>query len=105
MRNAVCGLFHLVYRVAKRCGPLDHVQQDASTATLVGMIVAQPTAPYSACGILHATVAPISASEGEPLRQSCFFAFASDSSTARNAHKEELVYAQTVRMGRSHTAV
>ena len=43
-------------------------------------------------------------SEGVTVKESVFFALASDSSTDQAANKQELVYTRTVCMGKSRTA-
>ena len=105
VHQAIFGLFHLVYRLVKRYGCFSQLAADAETATLVGGQVAPAyRSRWAAREIAHAIARPIRAAGGELVRQSAFFALASDSSTDRAANKQELVYTRTMRAGRSHTA-
>ena len=105
VRQAIFGLFHMVYRLVKWYGSFTQLAADAETATLVGGQVApafrSPAAPRE---IAHAIARRIRAAGGEQVLQSAFFALPSDSSTDYAANKQELVYTRTMRIGRSHTA-
>ena len=95
MRNAIFGLFMLVYRIVKRMAPFENLPRDAKVATTVGGTVAPPyRTRRQAVPIMHAIAAPIRAAEGRVLEDVSFFALASDSSTDRGAHKAELIYTQ-----------
>ena len=105
MRNAIFGLFHLAYRIAKRCGPFTDLGPDAMTATLVGGTVASAYhSPRSAQEMMHAIAAPIRTSEEVTMKESTFFALASGTSTDRVANKHDLVYTRMVPMGKCRTA-
>ena len=74
MRNAIFGLFHLAYRIAKRCGPFTDLGPEAMTATLVGGTVAPAYhSPRSARDIMHAIAAPMRTSEGVTVKESASF--------------------------------
>ena len=105
VRYAIFGLFHMVCRLVKRYGSFTQLAADAETATLVGGHM-EPAyrSPAAARKIAHAIARSIRAAGGEQVLQSAFFALASDSSTDRAANQQELVYARTMRAGRSHTA-
>ena len=84
VRQAICGLFHLVYQPVKRYGCFSQLGADAETATFVGGQVAPAyRSRWAAREIAHAIARPIRAAGGELVRQSAFFALASDSSTDR----------------------
>ena len=105
VREAIFGLFHLVYRLVKRYGCFSQLAADAETATLVGGQVAPAyRSEWAARATAHVIARLIRAAGGELVRHSAFFALASDSSTDRAANKQELVYTRTMRAGRSHTA-
>ena len=95
-KNAIFGLFHLPYRIAKRGSPPFHLPGDAGALVLAGGTI---TPLYhsndSAIEIVHAIAAPIRSAKGDAVRTSRFFALASDSSTHRAAHKQELIYTRT----------
>ena len=105
MCNAIFGLFQLAYRIAKRCGLFTDLGPDANTAMLVGGTLAPVyRSPRSAQESIHAIATPMGISEGVTVKESTFFALASDNSTDRAANKQELVYTRTVSMGKSRTA-
>ena len=105
IRQAINGLFQLVYRMAKRGSPLAYIPGDVEALMLGGGTV---TPSYHSCSsvhqIVHAIAAPIGFVEGEAIETSLFFALASDSSTDRPANKQELVYTRTLREGQVCTA-
>ena len=75
------------------------------TASPVGGTVAPAYhSPRSARDIMQTIAAPMQTSEGVTVKESTFFAPASDNSTDRVANKQELVYTRTVSMGKSCTA-
>ena len=77
VRQAIFGLFHLVYRLVKRYGCFSKLAADAETATLVGGQVAPAyRSRWAARDIAHAITRPIRAAGGELVRQSAFFALA-----------------------------
>ena len=81
--NAISGLFCLLHRIVKWCGPVNDLEEDAATTTMVGGVVAPAyRSKYSARRNMHTIVAPVHTSEGEAVRQSKFFALASDSSSS-----------------------
>ena len=106
VRQAIFGVFHMVYRLVKRYGSFTQLAGDAETAALVGAQVA-PThrSPVAPLEIAHSIARPIRAAGAEQVLQSAFFALASDSSTDRAANRQELGYTRPVHAGRSHTAL
>ena len=86
MRNAIFGLFMLVYCILKRMAPFENLPGDAEVATMVGGTMAPAYGTQrQAVPIMHAIAAPIRAAEGRILKDVRFFALASDSSTDRRA--------------------
>ena len=105
IRQAINGLFQLVYRMVKRGSPPAHIRGDAEALMLGGGTV--PVSYHcrsSVRQIVHAIAAPIGFVEGEAIETLLFFALASDSSTDRSANKQELVYTRTLREGQVCTA-
>ena len=80
VRNAIAGLFQLVYRMAKRGSPPAHIPGDAEAVQLAGGTVTPSyQSHHSVATITHAIAAPIRSVEGEAIESSNFFALASDS--------------------------
>ena len=105
VRQAIFGLVHLVYRLVKPYGCFSQLAADTETATLVvGQVAPAYRSRWAARDIARAIARPIRTAGGELVRQSAFFALASDSSTDRAANKQELVYTRTMLARRSHTA-
>ena len=86
VRNAIFGLFMLVYFIVKRMAPFENLPGDVEVTTMVGGTVAPAyRTRRQAMPIMHAIAAPIQAAEGRILKDISFFALASDSSTDREA--------------------
>mmetsp|Transcript_56597 Transcript_56597/g.93083 ORF Transcript_56597/g.93083 Transcript_56597/m.93083 type:complete len:290 (+) Transcript_56597:242-1111(+) len=80
VRNAIAGLFQLVYRMAKRGSPPAHIPGDAEAVQLAGGTVTPSyQSHHSVATITHAIAAPIRSVEGEAIESSNFFALACDS--------------------------
>ena len=91
VRNAIFGLFQLAYSIAKRCWPFTDLGPDYCNYCNTGGWN-RGTCVRSAQEIVHAIAAPMRTSEGVAVKESTFFALASDSSTDRAVNKQELVY-------------
>ena len=78
VRNAIFGLFMLVYHIVKRMAPFENLAGDAEVATMVGGTVAPAYRTWQqVVPIMHAIAAPIRAAEGHILKDVSFFALAS----------------------------